>query len=118
MAKDKQIKLSVTDEMLNELTKRAERMSISVPALCCYLIGEKLDNLKQNEDAVLRKVDSVPLNELFSMFMNGHGLSGSSSVSDTKFTPFDEQLFRKGVSKGIDMAQLIELMDSQKKNDE
>ena len=38
----KQIKLTVTDEMYNAIRERAEKMSLSIPALCCYYIGEKL----------------------------------------------------------------------------
>lgn len=40
--KKKQIKLSVTDDMYNAIRERAEKMSLSIPALCCYYIGEKL----------------------------------------------------------------------------
>ena len=38
----KQIKLTVTEKMFNSLKERANKMSLSVPALYCYYIGEKL----------------------------------------------------------------------------
>lgn len=47
--KKRQIKLTVTDEMFEAIKERAERMSISMPSLCCYFIGEKLDQLRLAE---------------------------------------------------------------------
>lgn len=95
MAKDRQIKLSVTEEMFQELTERAERMSISVPALCCYFIGEKLDHLKMTEKATLQKFDNISIQDLFSNFFQ----------NQQQLTPEQIEMFKLGVRKGIDFSE-------------
>lgn len=66
----RQIKLTVTDEMFNAIKERAEKMSISIPSLCCYFIGEKLyqTNLAENAslDAVKQIFDNFSIENLLS----------------------------------------------------
>lgn len=52
MSKKMQIKLSVTPEMYQALKERANLLSLSVPALCCYFIGEKLYQTNFSESIV------------------------------------------------------------------
>lgn len=58
-----QIKLTVTEDMYQELQLRAKSMSISVPAMICYVVGEKLAQQKLAEQAAVRllseQVDSL-----------------------------------------------------------
>lgn len=55
----KQIKLTVTNEMFEAIKERAERMSISMPSLCCYFIGEKLDQLRLAEQTSVDAVKDI-----------------------------------------------------------
>lgn len=103
MAKDKQIKLSVTETMFNELTDRAERMSISVPALCCYFIGEKLDRLKQQEQVAMQKIDSISIQDLLSGFQH--------------LSPEQEAMFKTGIKQGIQFAEMSEIVGLDKLKD-
>lgn len=52
----KNIKLTVSTEMYDELHKRASAMSISVPAMCCYILGEKLAQLNLGEQAAVSAI--------------------------------------------------------------
>lgn len=54
MDKTKTIKLTLTDEMYAEIMKRSNDMSISMPAFCCYIIGEKLHQYKLAEDTAIQ----------------------------------------------------------------
>lgn len=36
------IKLTVTEDMYHRIAARAESMSVSIPAFCCYVVGERL----------------------------------------------------------------------------
>ena len=56
--KKKAIKLTVTEEMFNEITERARKMSISAPAFCCYVIGEKLSQYNLGEDVAIETIRS------------------------------------------------------------
>ena len=38
----KQVKLTMSVEMYEDLQQRARAMSISVPAMCCFILGEKI----------------------------------------------------------------------------
>lgn len=53
MPEKKNIKLTVSEEMYNELSKRAAAMSISVPAMCCYILGEKMAQIALGERAAV-----------------------------------------------------------------
>lgn len=103
MAKDRQIKLSVTESMFNELTDRAERMSISVPALCCYFIGEKLDRLKQQEQVTMQKIDSISIQDLLSSLQH--------------LSPEQESMFKTGIKQGIQLAEMSEIIGFDKLKD-
>ena len=50
MDKTKTIKLTLTDEMYAEIMRRSSDMSISMPAFCCYIIGEKPHQYKLAEE--------------------------------------------------------------------
>lgn len=56
MNEKKNIKLTVSAEMYDELSKRASSMSISVPAMCCYILGEKMAQIKLGELAVVAAI--------------------------------------------------------------
>lgn len=56
MSEKKNIKLTVSEEMYNELHKRAAAMSISVPAMCCYILGEKLAQINLGERAAVAAI--------------------------------------------------------------
>lgn len=64
----KQIKLTVTEEMFNALKVRSEKMSLSIPSLCCYYIGERLyqTDLAENTsvNAVKEIFGNISLDEL------------------------------------------------------
>lgn len=63
MTDRKNIKLTVSTEMYDELHKRAVAMSISVPAMCCYILGEKLAQLSLAEQvaaaAIREQADNI-----------------------------------------------------------
>lgn len=56
MNEKKNIKLTVSAEMYDELSKRAAAMSISVPAMCCYILGEKMAQIKLGERAAIAAI--------------------------------------------------------------
>lgn len=56
MTEKKNIKLTVSADMYAELHKRAAAMSISVPAMCCYILGEKLAQLSLGEQAAVAAI--------------------------------------------------------------
>ena len=58
----KQVKLTMSCEMYDELQERASRMSISVPAMCCYILGEKLAQMRLAEDAGLDALKNLAEN--------------------------------------------------------
>lgn len=55
----KQIKLTVTEEMFNALKVRSEKMSLSVPSLCCYYIGERLYQTDLAENTSVSAVKEI-----------------------------------------------------------
>lgn len=62
--KKKAIKLTVTEEMFNEITERARKMSISAPAFCCYVIGEKLSQYNLGETTAIETIKDIAENLL------------------------------------------------------
>lgn len=52
----KQVKLTMSADMYDELQRRAAAMSISVPAMCCYILGEKLAQLNLAETAAVTAI--------------------------------------------------------------
>ena len=52
----KQVKLTMSADMYDELQQRAAAMSISVPAMCCYIIGEKLAQFNLAEKAAIEAI--------------------------------------------------------------
>lgn len=55
----KQVKLTMSAEMYEQLQQRSAAMSISVPAMCCYFIGEKLAQLKLAEGAGIAAINDL-----------------------------------------------------------
>lgn len=55
----KQVKLTMSAEMYEQLQQRSSAMSISVPAMCCYIIGEKLAQLKLAEGAAIASINEM-----------------------------------------------------------
>lgn len=62
--KKKAIKLTVTEDMFNEINSRAKKMSISVPAFCCYVIGEKLSQYNLGETTAIETIKDLAENLL------------------------------------------------------
>ena len=58
----KQVKLTMSCERYDELQERASRMSISVPAMCCYILGEKLAQMRLAEGAGLDALKNLAEN--------------------------------------------------------
>lgn len=50
------IKLTVSEEMFNAIKCRADKLSVSMPAFCCFVIGEKLNQYNFGEEIALKSV--------------------------------------------------------------
>lgn len=55
----KQVKLTMSAEMYEDLQQRAKAMSISVPAMCCFILGEKLAQYKLAESAGVAAIQEL-----------------------------------------------------------
>lgn len=56
MTNKKCIKLTVSEDMYNAIKNRAEKLSVSMPAFCCFVIGEKLSQYNLGEEIALKSV--------------------------------------------------------------